>query len=66
MDGFPIYKHVVFNCNMRLSKGLTIAVVHILQGVLANLAGITDKVTEGATLWIVGISLNPTTVRWKP
>jgi hypothetical protein len=34
---------------MRLSKGLRIAVVHVLQGVLANLAGIMDKVTEGAT-----------------
>jgi hypothetical protein len=50
---------------MRLSKGLTIAVVHVLQGVLANLAGIMDKVTESATLRIIGISLKPTTVRWK-
>ncbi len=55
-DGFPIYKHVIFDRNMRLS---------ILQSVLANLAGIMGKVTEGATLRIVGISLNPTTVRWK-
>jgi hypothetical protein len=50
---------------MRLLKGLTIAVVHALQGFLENLAGIMDKVTEGVTLRIVGISLNPTTVRWK-
>jgi hypothetical protein len=64
-DGFPIYKHVIFNRNMRLLKGLTRAVVHVLQGVLANLAGIMDKVMEGVTLRIIGISLNPTTVRWK-
>jgi hypothetical protein len=65
MDGFPMYKHVVFNHNMRLSKRLAIAVVHILQGVLANLAGIVDKVKEGATLRIHGIRLSPTNVRGK-
>jgi hypothetical protein len=48
---------------MRLPKRLAIAVVHIFQGILANLAGIVDDVTESATLGILGISLNPTTVR---
>jgi hypothetical protein len=48
---------------MRLSKRLAIAVVHVLQGILANLAGIVDRVTESATLGILGISLKLTTVR---
>jgi hypothetical protein len=51
--------------NKSVSKRLAIAVVQILQGILANLAGIVDEVTESTTLRILGINLNPTTVRWK-
>ena len=39
--------------------------MQILQGVLANFAGIACKLTNGATLGVIGIGLNPMTMRWK-
>jgi hypothetical protein len=51
---------------MGLAEWLAKAIVQILQGVLANFAGIAYELTNGATLGVIGIGLNPTAVRWKP
>jgi hypothetical protein len=66
MDGFPIDKHVVFDYNMGLAEWLAKTIVHILQDVLANFSGIAYEVTNGATLRVIEIGLDQTTVRWKP
>ncbi len=52
-DGFPIDKHVVFDYNMGFAEWLVKTIVHIAH-----------EVTNGATLRIIGIGQDPTTVRW--
>ncbi len=55
-DGLPICKHVVFDHNIEL--------VNIFQGDFAIFARIVNQVMEGTTLEIIGVCLDPTTVRW--
>jgi hypothetical protein len=51
-DGFPIDKHVILDFNMGLVEWLAKTHMHILQGVLADFAGIAYEVTNGATLGV--------------
>jgi hypothetical protein len=63
MDGFPIYKYIILDHNMGLAKRVAVTIVHILQRGFVNFDGIVNKVAKGVTLGIIGICLDPTTVR---
>jgi hypothetical protein len=65
-DWFPINMHVIFNDNLGLVERLMLAVVYVLQFIIADFTRVFHEVAKTGILRIVRICLDPKTVRWKP